>query len=348
MASGACPIDIDIERVIKVLDSEGETDVASKIKHGMTLRKRPTKRPDYFTSENKSSKKTKTHGGAPPDTVLNGLASILAASTLVGGAAGAWCYVGPSVHAFLIGWFNTGLQPKCTTAKIMGFNTGFNFDRVMSSAYSLISNNDRCERIEDQYNFANALVNVKLIEIISIVGIAGISSYSKLKNLWLKILNACFDAMSDVVTPMSAIRSGVAEGMEAVVAKTEYNNKVTSELSNQIVSTQDPEIVALLTQVATKLEKKASDSTPEPRDLIPDSTPATELPTPATVPSTRQPSPEPTTTKGGRKYRMTITHRKTNKRNKKSNRSKRKTNKRSKNKRSKSKRSKSKRSKSKK
>jgi len=345
-SSVSCPRDIDITQVTGILDTNGEGDVAKNIKTGMTLRSGRVL--DEPTAKRmRGGKKRKYKGGAAKDLVLNGLASILAASTLVGAGAGAWCYVGPSVNAFLIGCYTNGLLPKCanTTSTFMGWDTGINFERALSTAYSYISKKDECLDIDWQHNLANDLINFKLAQIIAIAGAAGVSSYSTLKRFWIVILNACINATSKSAGAVGAFGSYIKSffaSKEAPVAEKEtlkldpivLNTDILEKITNEISKNEDPEVTKLLTLVAENLEEQQQASTPKTRerektpdaaDLIPNSAPPTESPT-------REASPIPDRMDGGRKHRRTVKRNKRSKTNKRS-KSKRKTNKRSKSKR---------------
>lgn len=359
MADASCPRDINITPVTRILDANGEGDVASNIKKGMTLRSgRVLEEPS--AKRMRGGKKYKHRGGGAKELVLNGLASILAASTLAGAGVSAWCYVGPSVNAFIIGCYTNDLLPKCatTTNTLMGWDTGINFKRALSTAYSYISKKDECKDIDWQHNLANDLINYKLAQIIAIVGAAGLSSYSPLKSFWLIILNACFNATSKSVgvvsSSLGAVSSYVtnlfsskkAPEAEAAVAAEPIkldpmvvNEEILVKIHDEIDANKDAEVVKLLTLVATELDAeeldakkmdtstppKAREKTPDASELVPNSSPASREATPSMM--------------GGRKNRRTM-----KRRSKRSNSNKRSTNKRSTNKRSNSnKRSKSKR-----
>ena len=373
MASASCPRDIDINQVTGILDTNDEGVVSRNIKTGMTLRSGRELPP--FTEPPakrlmRGGKKYKHKGGAAKDIVLNGLASILAASTLVGAGAGAWCYVGPSVNAFLIGCYTNGLLPKCATTSttIMGWDTGINFKRALSTAYSYISKKDECQNIDWQHNLANDFINFKLAQIIAIMGAAGLSSYSTLKSFWLIILNACINVTSKSVGAVSSSAGFLGSyvknlfSSKASVAAEEESDEPTSldplvvnidfleKITNEISKAEDPEVTKLLTLVAEKLEEqqasaigetspKASEraKTPEASELVPNSAPAT-----------REASPGPGEMEGGRKHRRTVKRSKSKRSKSKRSKSKRSKSKHSKsNKRSKSKRKTNKRSKSK-
>lgn len=240
-----------MSNVMQILKANNESDIVNSVENGIYP----------------SNKKRRIQGGGGKTEIVNALAGILAACTLVGGGALVWCSYETMISAYMMSYLQPR-QAKCASnLTIFGFNTGLG-SRGLASAFSMLSGDNACKKIDQQYDDAAIYTTTFMQHLFASFSLLGLKSYSQLKQYYVIILTACAEAYPKVQNTFMTAKSSMFERFIFNAKKPDpgqkppektFVNAVVEEIHTLIASeTLEPIVLNALAKTEEIVEKEAS------------------------------------------------------------------------------------------
>ena len=240
-----------MSNVMQILKANNESDIVNSVENGIYP----------------SNKKRRIQGGGGKPEIVNALAGILAACTLVGGGALVWCSYETMISAYMMSYLQPR-QAKCASnLTIFGFNTGLG-SRGLASAFSMLSGDNACKKIDQQYDDAAIYTTTFMQHLFASFSLLGLKSYSQLKQYYVIILTACAEAYPKVQNTFMTAKSSMFERFIFNAKKPDpgqkppektFVNAVVEEIHTLIASeTLEPIVLNALAKTEEIVEKEAS------------------------------------------------------------------------------------------